>query len=100
MATLQELSGLYGNGDLLNKVSAAIVITAHTILSGAPTAADRAYAAKVFASPKGEAQRILKYVLAANAANTVAQITNASDAAIQSAVDAAVPIMSAADAGA
>jgi len=99
MATLTELATLYGDGDLLNKVSAAIVIAAKGLLDGTPTAADRAYAAKVFSGPKNEAQRVLKYVLAANAAQTVAAIQGATDAAIQANVDTAVPILVAADAG-
>ena len=52
MATLTELSQLYGDGDLINKVSAAIIISTYTLVSGTPTAADRAYAAKVFKNPK------------------------------------------------
>lgn len=100
MATLDELATLYGDGDLLNKVSAAIVISAYNLLQGTPTAADRAYAAKVFSSPKGEAQRVLKYVLAANSAATISAIQSATDVAIQTEVDAAVVILVQADAGA
>jgi len=101
MATLAELSQLYGEGDLINKVSAALVIEAKAIFDKAtPAAAEKQYAAKVFSAPKAEAQRVLKYVLAANAEATVSQIQGASDTAIQSQVSAAVPVLVDADAGA
>lgn len=100
MATLTELSTLYGDGDLINKVSSALVVEAKAIFDLAtPTAAQKAYAAKVFASPKAEAGRVLKYVLAANAGATLASIQGASDAAIQANVATAVPVFVDADAG-
>ena len=101
MATLQELASLYGDGDLTNKISAAIVISVKAILDGgSPTAADRAYAGRVFANPKTEAKRILPYMLASRSAATLAQIQGATDEQIQTDVDAAVPIMILSDAGA
>lgn len=100
MATLSELHALFDDADLLKKVGAALLIGCKTILDGTPTANDRAYAAKVFSNPHTEAHRVLKYVLAANSAATVSAIQGAIDAAIQTNVDAAIPILAAADAGA
>lgn len=100
MATLLELNGLFSDSDLIKKVGAALLVGCKTILDGTPTATDRVYAAKVFNDPHSEAHRVLKYVLAANSAATVAAIQGAADSAIQANVDAAIPILAAADAGA
>lgn len=99
MATLTELHDLFSNDDLQVKIRSALLISVYTIISGTPTAADRTYAAKVFRDPKTEAERVIKYVLAANAAQDVATILAATDATIQGQVDAAVPILVLADAG-
>lgn len=99
MATLTELSALYGDGNLIKKISAALVISVKNALDGTPTAADRAYAAKVFEGPNKEAHRVLMYVLAANSTATVAQIQSAADAVIQANVDAVVPVLRDVDAG-
>ena len=99
MATLLELSSLFNNGDLIKKISAAVLITVKALLDATPTAADRTYAAKVFETPHKEAHRVLRYLLAANESATVANITGSSDTAIQTEVDAAVPILIDADAG-
>lgn len=102
MATLTELTSLFGDGDLTNKVAAAIIVKAQEYIDGTvptPTAAEKAWAAKAFQSPKVEAQRILKSVLAANAGATVAAIQGASDAAIQTNVNSAVQLFIDSDAG-
>lgn len=99
MATLEELHDLFNNATLLKKIRAALLISIKNILDGSPTAPDRTYAAKVFANPGGEADRVIKYVLAANQGSTVSAIVGASDASIQSNVDAAVLIMVLADGG-
>lgn len=100
MATLTELTSLFADGDLIKKISAALVISVKDLLDGAtPTAADRAYAAKVFAGPHKEAHRALMFVLAANATASVEQIQGASDSAIQANVDAVVPVLRDVDAG-
>jgi len=99
MATLTELSSLYGDGDLIKKISAALVIAVKDLLDATPTADDRKYAAKVFSGPHTEAHRALMYVLAANSGLSVAAIQGATDAAIQTNVDAVVPILRDVDAG-
>ncbi len=99
MATLEELHDLFNDSALLKKIRSALLISIKNILDGAPTVDDRKYAAKVFDNPGAEADRIIKYVLAANSGSTVAAIKGASDSSIQTNVDAAVPIMVQADAG-
>jgi len=61
-----------------------------TILEGTPSVDETAYAAHVFSSPRSEADKALMSVLGTNASATVAQITGASDAALQANVDAVV----------
>ncbi len=102
MATLSELSGLYNDGELIKKISAAAVIKAQDILSnvGTATAADKAWAARAFSDPSREAHRLIKAVLAANSTATVAQIQAAADTAIQTNVNAAARLFIDADAGA
>ena len=88
MATYAELRGLFNHSGLLNSVTIATVKAAQDVIStGSPTAKDRAWALKVFKETKSQSQIVLMYVLAANSALTLTQITGASDAAIQAKVD-------------
>ncbi|MEE8207351.1 MAG: hypothetical protein V3T88_00125 [Nitrosomonadaceae bacterium] len=91
MATYTELRDLFNDGDLTNKVAVALIIAVNDLLLGTPDAADRLYAARVFANPQSEARAVLMAVLAGNSSATVVQITGATDAAIQTKVDAVVP---------
>lgn len=100
MATLQELHDLFGDQVLTIKVKSALLVACYNLVTGTPTAQDRAYAAKVFRDPQPEAERVLKYVLAANADQLPADILAATDLAVQNQVNQAVPIMVLADAGA
>lgn len=91
MATYSELYTLGSNSDLRNKIAVAVSIKAAAFIAeSTPTADKLAWASKALNSPVAEAVKLLPYVLAANNTLTVAQITNATDAAIQSGVDAAV----------
>lgn len=90
MATLQELKGLMTDSDLQEKVSAALIISVQAVLDGTPTADQQKYASHVFSSPSSEMKKALMSVLASNAAATVAQITGATDASIQTNVDAVI----------
>lgn len=96
MATYLELFGLKYDSDLQDRTAAAVMIAAETIRSDeappANQAARLAWAARVMANPKAEAERMLWAVLAVNKDATVAQITGASDAALQTQVDAAVDL--------
>jgi hypothetical protein len=93
MATLEELSGLPGGpgwDDLILKIKAAVIIKAHALLTGTPTAGETAWAEEALTNPQNKSEIIIFYVLAANAGVTTAQILNASDSAIQTNVNSAV----------
>lgn len=96
MATYQELYDLYSNAALRNRVSVACVVAADAIRQEdagvANHAARLAWAKQVFIAPDATAESMLKAVLAANKALSVAQITGAADAALQTAVSNAVNI--------
>jgi hypothetical protein len=96
MATYMELFATKEDSDLQDKVAVAVVVAADTIRTDVPGPANQvqrlAWAAAVMQNPKTEAARMLWAVLAANKDNTVAQITGATDAAIQTAVDDAVDL--------
>ncbi len=100
MATYLELRNLFNDGDLTNRVAIAAVISVNNILIGTPTTKDKAYAALLFSNPQSEARKILMSVLAANSSASVSQIQGASDAALQTNVDATVLILIDALAGA
>lgn len=96
MATYAELFDLQANDGLRNKIAVACVIAAGNIRmedAGVANHTNRLiWAAAVFADPMREATRMMWAVLAQNAAATVAQITGAADATIQSAVNAAIDV--------
>lgn len=93
MASYTELFELRSNAPLLNKITAAVAVKADAIRAdGAATAEQKAWALRAFTNPEGEAQKIIWAVLAANKTFTVEQITGATDVAIQTAVDAVIPI--------
>jgi len=93
MATYIELRALFNNDVLLNKVSIALLVAVDGLITGTPTAADKAYAASVYANPQAEAEKILMSVLAANKDIALATIQSATDSAIQTKVDIVVPIL-------
>lgn len=104
MATYTEIRDLFGDGDLLKKVEAAIAIAAEKIAAGNDDGApfDQTagahdlrvkWAAAALQNTAQEAQRIYKIVLAKNAGATVANIQSATDEAIQSNVDASVDLI-------
>lgn len=104
MATYLELRSLFGESELVKKVMVASVISAEKVASGnddVPPFDQTAgahdnrvrWAANAITNPKQEAERLLLVVLAANAGLTVAQIEGATDAAIQSNVDATVDLV-------
>lgn len=99
MATLAELATLYGRGDntvnaLVSKIVAAVLIKAEAVRAQTPQPPDYLdrlqWVRTAFMNPIGAADNLFGAILAANASATVAQITGANDAAIQSAVNAAV----------
>lgn len=94
MATYDELLLAAENEGLNKRIRVACVIAADAVcneLVSVPNHANRMLWAKsVFQNPTAESQRMLWAVLAQNKAATLAQITGASDATIQTAVTAAV----------
>lgn len=96
MATYDELLLAAENGTLRNRIRVACVVAAEAIrteLTSVTNHANRLVWAKaVFANPQYEAERMLWAVLAQNRTATLAQITGANDATIQTAVNAAVDV--------
>jgi hypothetical protein len=96
MATYAELFDLRSNSPLLNRIMVACIVAAETIRGedgGTANHANRLLWAKaVFANPDAEASRMMMAVLAQNKDATIGQITGATDAAVQTAVDAAIDV--------
>lgn len=91
MATYAELYDLRSDSSLRNKVAVAVAIKAQSLLDGgSPTSAQVTWAGEALRNPVGKAGELLNYVLAANNDATAGQITSATDAAIQTNVNAAV----------
>lgn len=94
MATFDEIISLRGTVDydtLKNRIAVALIVKAKAISDlASPTNAQMALANKAFSEPVHVADSVINYVLAANIGLTLAQIKNASDANIQSAVNTAV----------
>lgn len=103
MATYLELRSIYDDeSDLLKKVVVALCVAANTILQGDDTSdppydqgagshENRArWAARALASPVSEGKNFLKAVLAENKSLSLGAIQAASDAAVQSNVEAVV----------
>jgi hypothetical protein len=96
MATLYEIWTLLEDPALRQKVSAACLIAAEAIRTESDQTANHAnrlkWAKATLQSPVQAGQQMLRAVLAANVSATLAQITGASDATIQTAVNNAVNI--------
>lgn len=96
MATYAELLSASEDPTLLNKVRVACVIAAEKVRVEATSVTNHtarlAWAKTVYASPESVMRRMLWAVLAQNQAATLAAILGATDATVQSAVDAAVDV--------
>lgn len=96
MATYEELKTLESNSALQNKVEIAIWAAAQAISDESDQTANHANRLKwskaALRDPGGSKDDFLRYLLAANKGQTVATITSASDATVQTHVDAAVNI--------
>jgi len=96
MATYAELLLAAQNGDLTDKILVACFISADTIRQESGATANHAnrllWAKSVFENPERERDRMKWAVLAENKALTFAQIINATDTQVQTAVDQAVDI--------
>ncbi len=100
MATYVELHDLLGSPTLdtvRKRIRVAIAVRAQTIAADqAATAGQKAWAKEALKNVTGHEEAVLRYILAANKAATVAAIIAADDAAVQTQVDAAVNTMLAA----
>lgn len=94
MATYTELHALRGSSTtapLRQKITVAIAIKANAIAkSASPSAAAVAWAKQALATPDQFQELVLNYILADYNTQTTAVITGATDAQVQTAVDAAV----------
>ena len=91
MATYTDLFDLLGNNDLLNRCAIAVLVKADTIVNdGTATDNEKAWATSVSGRSRSVAESVWPLVLAENKGATVAQITSATDAAIQTNVDTVV----------
>lgn len=93
MATYIELQTLRGGSNvdgLSQKIAIAICIKANLLAKATPTAAQREWARAALASPENYIGVVLNYILADYNTATVGAITGASDAQVQTAVNAAV----------
>lgn len=93
MATYIELHTLRGSTTLdalRQKINVAIAIKANALAKATPNAAQSAWAKAALASPDAYQEVVLNYILADYAASSTAAIAAATDAQVQTAVNAAV----------
>jgi hypothetical protein len=94
MAAYTALVPLAQNDTLKLQVKMAVAVTAFTITGESTGTTNHAarvvWAKQALANPDSAVEQVMWYVLAANNAATVGQITTATDAAVQANVDAAV----------
>ena len=96
MAAYNELYQLFANSALRNKVRVAVIVAAEAIRNEDDTTNNHAnrliWAAQAFAGPNTVADKMLLALLAANKDVETSAITGASDATIQTQVDATVDL--------
>ena len=96
MATYAELLTASANAALRDKVKVACIVASHAVRNENPDTPDHGarldWAKRTFANPDGEATRMLWALLAEFKDSAPAQITGATDAQVQAAVDAAVAL--------
>ena len=91
MATYLELREVFVEGSLVNRTEVAVVVKAQAIFEEAAPSAERlAWAEGALSSSKADAYKFLKYVIADNKDVAASAIVEATDAALQTAVDAAI----------
>lgn len=94
MAAYTDLHALLGSTTLdalRQKIIVAIAIKANVIAkSASPTAAAKAFATAALAEPGNYLPTILNYILAEYNTSTTTAITGATDAQVQTAVNAAI----------
>lgn len=94
MATYTEIYSLMQDGSLLSRTAVALVVAADAVrANGNATVAQQKWASQVLAAPREWAPRALALALVQNKTLLLAQLTSASDTALQSAVDSAVTML-------
>ena len=96
MATYVELRALFSEDSLRNKIEVACIVAAEIIRVEDPGTANHinrlVWAKHAFDDPRSAAEKMLMALLAANKDLSVAAITSATDAAVQTKVDNAVDV--------
>lgn len=96
MATLAELQTVMGDPILKDKCRAAAIKTAVSVVfesDQTPNHANRLkWAKQSLSDPVGMAEKVVRYVVAARASDTLAQISALDDATIQANVDASLAV--------
>lgn len=91
MATYPELRERFASDALRSRLEVAVCIKAHAILQEpSPSTERKAWAASAFAATVGEADRMLRYLLAANKDQDTTTIDQVTDETIQTQTDQAV----------
>lgn len=94
MATYIDLYSLRGSNataDLQKKITVALAIKANAIAKlPTPTVSQKDFAVSALRDPESYLPLVMNYILADNNTATTAAITGASDALVQTAVNAAV----------
>jgi len=97
MATYAELLTAAEDDNLTKKARVAVIIAADVVRAEsagtANHAARLAWASRALQDPVTEGRRALWCALAQNSTLTLAQLTGASDAAVQTAVNAAIDLL-------
>jgi hypothetical protein len=94
LATYDELRAKFADDAFRHRLEVAVCVKAHSILQEpSPSAGRLAWATAAFSGTAAEADRMLRYLLAANKDLTVAQIEAATDDALQTKADEAVDKM-------
>ena len=96
MATYMELRGLFGNGELSNRVEVACIVAAGTIRSEDAATENHAnrliWAKRAFVNPYNIRNEMLMALLADHKDETTTNILAVTDAALQTLIDAAVNV--------
>lgn len=92
MAAYIEIRNLANDATLRNRIEVAVMVAAEAIITASPADTDEriAWAQRVLANPQPWSERVLWLALASNKDAAVAQITGATDASLQTIVDATV----------
>lgn len=97
MATYDECLTAMESEALMRKVRVAVLVAVDTVRAEAVATANHAnrlvWARRALDNPDGEAHKVIGMAVVQNRANTLAQITGASDSGVQSAVDALIDVL-------